>query len=109
MVGLRDLARAYPEVRFYGISHDRPDECSDLARKIAADGRGQLGFPLLADTRAVVVDRYRLRDPEYKNGIPHPTVIVLDQNGKIRWMKIESDYRQRPTNEEVAAAIDAFE
>jgi len=80
-----------------------------MARKIAADGRGPLGFPLLSDLRAVVVDRYRLRDPEYKNGIPHPTVIILDQTGTIRWMKIESDYRVRPTNEEVGAAIDAFD
>ena len=96
-------------MRFFGISHDRPDESRDLARKIAEDGRGPLGFPLLSDLRAVAVGRYGLRDPEYKNGIPHPTVIVLDQNGRIRWMKIESDYRVRPTNEEVAAAIDAFD
>jgi len=96
-------------VRFFGISHDRPDESRDLALKIARDGRGPLGFPLLSDLRAVVVNRYGLRDPEYKNGIPHPTVLILDQTGKIRWMKIESDYRVRPANEEVAAAIDSFD
>ena len=96
-------------MRFYGISHDRPNESRELARKIAADGRGPLGFPLLSDPRALAVDQYGLRDPEYKNGVPHPTVIVVDQNGKIRWMKIESDYRERPTNEEIAAALDAFE
>jgi hypothetical protein len=34
---------------------------------------------------------------------------VLDQRGRIRWEKIEKDYRERPSNEEVAAALDAFE
>jgi hypothetical protein len=34
---------------------------------------------------------------------------VLDEQGRVRWRKIERDYRERPTNEEVAAALDAFE
>ena len=109
MVGLRDLARAYPEVRFFGISRDRPGESKDLAQKIARDGRGPLGFRLLSDLRSQVIDRYGLRDPAFNNGVPKPTVFVLDANGKIRWMKVEDDYRQRPTSEEVAAAIDSFE
>ena len=109
MVGLRDLARAYPEVRFFGVSKDHPDESSTLINKIAADGKGPLGFPLLSDVHNAAIDAYGLRDPEYKNGTPHPTVIVLDSAGRIRWMKIESDYRVRPTNEEVAAALDSFD
>ena len=113
MVGLRDLARAYPEVRFYGISADATTDSRTFAAKIAADGRGPLGFPLLTDAHSVVIDRYGLRDPAYKgqadDGIPHPSVLVLDQTGKIRWMKIEDDYRVRPTNEDVAAALDSFE
>jgi len=54
-----------------------------------------------------------LRDPDYAgekiNGVPHPSVLVLDRSGRIRWLKIESDYRERPSTEEVAAALDAFE
>jgi len=68
-----------------------------------------VGFSFLSDARSVAIDRYRLRDPAYTNGVPHPSVFVLDQSGHIRWMKIESDYRERPSNEEVAAALDAFE
>ena len=84
----------------------------ELARKIASDGRGQLGFSLLSDARSVAIDRYRLRDPAYAgqmiNGVPRPSVFVLDQSGRIRWMKIETDYRERPTTEEVAGALDSF-
>jgi hypothetical protein len=43
------------------------------------------------------------------NGVPHPAVFVLDRHGHVRWAKLESDYRQRPTNEEIAAALDRFE
>jgi len=110
---LRDLARAYPEVRFYAISRDLPNESRDLAAKIARDGRGPLGITLLTDRRSEVVDRYGLRDPAYKgekiDGVPRPSVFVLDQHGRVRWMKVESDYRERPSNQEVAAALDAFE
>lgn len=113
MVGLHDLARAYKDVRFYGISRDSNEQSRGLARKIAADGRGELGFPLLSDSGSRVIDRYGLRDPEYAgtktDGVPHPSVFVLDRDGRVRWERIESDYRERPSNEEVAAALDSFE
>jgi peroxiredoxin len=113
LVGLRDLARAFPDVRFYAISPDGPQVSRVLDRKVAQDGRGKLGYSLLADTRSTVIDRYGLRDDAYRkekiNGVPHPAVFVLDEAGRIRWSKIESDYRERPSNEEIAAALDAFE
>jgi peroxiredoxin len=100
-------------VHIFAISLDRPAESKELAMKIAKDGRGEPGFPLLFDPRAATIDRYGLRDPAYAHekldGVPHPAVFVLDGEGKIRWSKIESDYRERPTTEEVAAALDAFE
>jgi len=100
-------------VRFYAISKDRPEESLDLARKIAADKRGALGFELLSDPQSLTIDRYGLRDPAYAkekiNGVPRPAVFVLDPQGKVRWAKVETDYRERPLNEEVAAALDALE
>ena len=112
MVGLRDLARAFPDVRFYAISPDSREQSRDLQRRITSDGRGPLGFSLLWDARSVVIDRYRLRDPAYagqkSDGVPRPSVFVLDETGHIRWMKIEEDYRERPTNEDVAGALDSF-
>ena len=113
MAGLRDLARAYGDVRFYAISRDLPAESHDLAGKIARDGRGAVSFSLLSDPRSEVIDRYGLRDPAYAgekiDGVPRPSVFVLDQRGRVRWAKVESDYRERPSNEEIAAALDAFD
>jgi len=113
LAGLRDLGRAYRDVRFYAISRDTPAESHELARKIALDGRGAVTFALLSDPHSAVIDRYGLRDPAYAgekiDGVPRPSVFVLDQRGRVRWAKIESDYRERPSNEDVAAALDAFE
>lgn len=100
-------------MRIYAISRDVPSQSRSLAAKIASDGRGPLGFRLLADSRSGAIDRYGLRDPDYRgekeDGIPHPAVFVLDASGHVRWEKIESDYRERPTTEEIAAALDAFD
>lgn len=113
MVGLRDLARAYPDVRFFAISPDVSSVSRQLAKQIEADGRGPVGFSFLADAKSRVIDRYGLRDPAYAkekiNGVPRPAVFVLDEKGRIRWSKIETDYRERPSNEEVASAIDSVE
>jgi peroxiredoxin len=113
LVGLRDLARSYPEVRVYAISKDRPEESRELAGKIEADKRGAVGYSLLSDPQSLTIDRYGLRDPAYAkekiNGVPRPSVFVLDQQGRVRWAKVETDYRERPSNEEIAAALDAFE
>ena len=107
------MARAYPEVRFYAISRDLPEESRQLAKKIAADGRGAPRISFLSDTHSTVIDHYGLRDPTYAgekiDGVPRPAVFVLDQQGLVRWAKIETDYRERPTDAEVAAALDSFE
>jgi len=100
-------------VRFYAISRDRPEESKDLAKKIESDGRGPLRFAMLSDRQSQTIDRYGLRDPQYAkeklDGVPRPSVFVLDQERHVRWVRIETDYRERPAVEEIGAALDAFE
>lgn len=58
----------------------------DFAKKIAADGKGQLNFPLLSDPEHKITDAYGLHDPAYDGqevaGIPHPAVYLIDKTGK---------------------------
>jgi peroxiredoxin len=100
-------------VKIYAISPDSAEEGKKFAQLIATDHRGEVTFPLLSDPGSRVIDRYALRDEAYaaksEDGIPHPAVFVLDTKGRVRWMKIETDFRERPTNAEIAAAIDAME
>ncbi len=83
-----------------------------FAEKIASDGKGAVVFPLLSDLDHKIIDAYGLRDPAYEGqkvyGIPHPAVYVIDKQGKVVWAKIESDYKQRPTNEEIRTALDSL-
>ena len=91
---------------------DPPDVSKNFAEKIAADGKGAVSFPLLSDPEHKIIDAYGLRDPAYEGqkvyGIPHPAVYVIDKNGKIAWVKVESNYRERPTNQEIRAALNAL-
>ena len=99
-------------VKLFAISVDPPDMSKTFAEKIASDGKGAVVFPLLSDLDHKVIDAYGLRDPAYEGqkvyGIPHPAVYVIDKQGKVGWAKIESDYKQRPTNEEIRAALDSL-
>lgn len=97
-------------MKLYAVSIDPPDVSKTLAEKIASDGKGAVGFPLLSDPDHKIIDTYGLRDPAYEGqkvyGIPHPSVYVIDKNGKVSWARVEKDYRKRPTNSEIRAALD---
>lgn len=109
MAGLRSLLRKGEKVKLYAISIDTPDLSRDFAKKIASDGEGELGFPLLSDPEHRTIDAYGLRDPVYEGkkiyGIPHPAVYVIDKKGRVAWAKIESDYKERPVNADIRAAL----
>jgi peroxiredoxin len=109
---LRFLLKPNDAVKLYAISRDSHGESREFAKKIAQDGRGEVNFPLLSDSDSRVIDAYGLRDPAYAGqkveGIPHPTVYVIDRAGRVTWALVESDYKKRPTNDELRAALDAL-
>ena len=81
-----------------------------MKRKIAADGEGEFSYTMLQDEESEVIDAYGIRDPAYagtkNDGIPHPAVFVLDEDRKIVWSRIESDYKERPSLDEIRSAIE---
>jgi peroxiredoxin len=99
-------------VKLYAISVDPPDVSKTFAEKLGSDNKGAITFPILSDLDHKIIDAYGLRDPAYEGqkvyGIPHPAVYVIDKSGKVAWAKIESNYRERPKNEEIRAALDAL-
>ncbi len=99
-------------MKLFAISVDPPDVSKKFAEKIASDGKGAVNFPILSDPDHKTIDSYGLRDPAYEGqkvyGIPHPAVYVIDKRGKVAWARIESDYKQRPTNEEIRAALESL-
>jgi peroxiredoxin len=109
---LRSLLQKDEPVRLYAVSIDSPEETKEFENKIAADGRGAIGFPLLSDPDHRVIDGYGLRDPAYTaqkfDGVPYPTVYVIDKDGRVAWAKVSQDYRQRASNPEIRAALDSL-
>ena len=99
-------------VKLYAISVDPADVSKDFAKKIASDGKGEVNYPILSDPDHKIIDSYGLHDPAYEgqqfDGIPHPAVYVVDKAGKVTWAKVESNYRERPANDEIRAALTAL-
>lgn len=62
---------------------------------------------LLSDPGAAVINRYGLYNQDDPRGraIPHPTTYVIDREGVVRWKMTEINYRIRPTNEDILAAL----
>ena len=97
------------QVRFYAISVDSPAESKQFAEQIAADGKGEVNFPILSDPSHRVIDAYGVRDSAYNGqkfeGIPHATGYVIDKDGRVVWSKVETDYKERPSNQEIEEAL----
>jgi peroxiredoxin len=91
------------------ISVDTPAQSREFAEKIAADGKGKIDYKILSDPGHRVIDAYGIRDPDYNGqkfeGIPRPTIYVIDNSGRVAWMKVEMNYQERPTNEDIRGAL----
>jgi peroxiredoxin len=69
-----------------------------------------LDYTLLSDPDHRVIDRYGVFNAEAApdREIPHPTTLVVDREGIVRWKMTEVDYRVRPTNEDILRELRAL-
>lgn len=73
------------------------------------DGRA-IDYTLLSDPGAAVIRRYGLLNEEAGDRlIPHPTTYVIDRDGIVRWKMTEVNYRVRPENDDIRAALEALD
>lgn len=88
------------------ISYDKPDTLSTFAAKT------QVNYTLLSDQGSKMIDAFGLRDPNYAPdsfayGVPTATVLVIGKNGVIKQKLSTTDYKIRPNNQAILAAVDA--
>ena len=90
------------------LSVDERDEQQLMIDRVAEEYGAQIDFTLLADPNNAVIDRYGVfnLDDSRRRAIPHPTTLVIDKQGVVRWKFIEIDFRIRPTNDDILAALD---
>lgn len=76
--------------------------------RVAEENDGlALDYTFLSDPDAGVINRYGLFNQDDPRGraIPHPTTYVIDREGVIRWKMTEVNYRIRPENDDILAAL----
>jgi peroxiredoxin len=89
------------------LSVDSPEDLQRMVDRISADDDLAPRFPFMTDEGHRVIDRYGLfndADPRGRQ-ITHPATFIIDREGVVRWKFVEVDYRVRPSNEDVLAAL----
>lgn len=91
------------------ISPDPTTRLKEMKSKVAADKKGDIPFALLSDPGSKTVNAYGVYDPTYAgqdvDGIPHPSIFVLDKDRKVAWVRVSMDYKKRPSVDEIRAEI----
>lgn len=87
------------------VSIDDDKGTQTAMSRITADGM-KADFTFLSDPDHAVIARYGVLNPAgSRRGIPHPATYVIDKKGMVRWRDIQTDYKVRPTNAAVLAAV----
>lgn len=87
-----------------GLSYDSPQKLAKFTKKRA------IGFTLLSDEGSRIIDTFGLRDTSYPqghyaDGVPHPTILIIDQAGVIRHKFFSDDYKKRPEVDVILEAL----
>jgi peroxiredoxin len=91
------------------LSSDDPADLQMMVDRVAMENDGlMVTHTLLSDPGAAVINRYGLYNQDDPRGraIPHPTTYVIDMDGVVRWKMTEVNYRLRPENEDILAALE---
>ena len=78
-----------------------PDDSTKLRKFRDDEG---IEFPILLDPDNEVSISYGLLN-ESNPTVPHPTAIVIDTDGVIRYFRVDENYRVRPSPEELLEAL----
>jgi len=94
-------------VTLVGISYDPVEVLERFSKE------QKIGYTLLSDPGSKTIDAYQIRNKDVRpgraEGIPHPTIFLVDSTGVIAAKLREESYRERPTVEEIVAAAKAMD
>jgi peroxiredoxin len=78
---------------------------NDDPAKLAALRRDEgIEYPVLVDPGAATIRAYGVLN-EARGSIAHPTALVIDKEGILRFVRVDEDHRIRPTPEELLEAL----
>jgi peroxiredoxin len=85
----------------WAVSPDEPEALAKLAKK---EG---LTMPLLVDKDLAVIKAFGILNQNSPT-VPHPTVVVVDPHGVIRFFHLDEDYTRRPPAKTILEAVQAL-
>ncbi len=110
---LRDLlpAALADDTEILAVSVDDRDGMRRMIERVYGEDEPEPDFVALSDPDHAVIDRYGLFNPDAppNRPVPHPATYVIDKRGVVRYRFVEVDYRVRPSNEDVLAALAGLE
>ena len=81
------------------IVNDDPDKLREL-RDTAA-----LTMPFLLDPDAAIIKAYGVYNEGSDRVIPHPAAVIIDRTGMVRYVRVDENYRERPSIQELQEAL----
>lgn len=84
----------------WAISSDPPEKLAAYARYAG------ISFPLLSDGDLAVTKAYGIFNAQ--QDLAHPTSLVIDRKGVVRYVREDIDFRVRPSPEELLGALKAI-
>jgi peroxiredoxin len=103
-------ARKKTNVEILAVAVDSREDLQKMVDRVARESGHAPDFSFLSDPGHRVIDRYGLLNPNGRGGtIPHPTTLVIDRSGIVRWKFVEVNYRIRPTNQMILDALRSLE
>ena len=112
LVELQRLVADHPglNAQVLAVSVDTHEQTRDMMQELGARTLAAAGpaLPLLEDQGHRVIDRYGIFNPQSR-GWPHPATYVIDKTGMVRWRFVETDYRVRPTNDDILGALKSLD
>ncbi|MEP7211298.1 MAG: peroxiredoxin family protein [Alphaproteobacteria bacterium] len=107
LIALRDAAAPLTQrgYKLVAISYDAPEVLTDFAK------RRDIPYTLLSDKGSVMIDAFKLRDPQYPAdsmafGVPQPSIFVISPQGVVQAKLAEEGYKNRPPVDTVIGAVD---
>lgn len=62
-------------------------------------------FQILSDSDKKVITSYGIVNPQEHGGIAKPTILIIDKEGRIRFLYIGKDPTDRPTDEAIIEEV----
>ena len=80
------------------VSIDPAGKLNEMREKMG------LSFPTLLDPGSETIKRYGILKPD-GDGLPHPTALIIDKKGIVRYKRVDEDYRVRPAARDLIEAL----